>query len=314
MTAVYYDTTMTDDERRSRLFSGDLFVYSQQPSVRNFAAFARSLISETFDAVDPERAQYSMDVGSYAALLGELKPRFIHHPESKRLIQCILAELGCDLGMYYFDVPRLRSSTSDNFLTSGIAYAWHPHRDTWYSAPQCQINWWMPVFELSADNTMAFHPAYWHRPVKNNSELYNYYEWNRLYRGAEVARITKEDPRPLPRAIEALEVEPQLRLVCPVGGIIMFSAAQMHSSVPNTSGKTRFSIDFRTVHIGDAKTREGAPKTDEYCTGTTMRDYLGATDLERLPADVIALYDDDTAAEGSLVFEPGDIASQRRNQ
>jgi hypothetical protein len=40
-----------------------------------------------------------------------------------------------------FDMPRLRSSTSDNYLTTGIAYEWHPHRDTWYSAPQCQINW-----------------------------------------------------------------------------------------------------------------------------------------------------------------------------
>ena len=42
--------------------------------------------------------------------------------------------------------------------------------------------------------------------------------------------------------IETMELDPQIRLICQVGGIILFSAAQMHSSVPNTSGVTRFSM------------------------------------------------------------------------
>jgi hypothetical protein len=86
--------------------------------------------------------------------------------------------------------------------------------------------------------------------------------------------------------------------------MLVFSGAHMHSSVPNTSGRTRFSIDFRTVHRGDAVTRLGARKCDEQSTGTTMRDYLRGTDLSRLPEEVIALYDDDTVAAGQAIYQP----------
>ena len=94
---------------------------------------ARELIRDAFGSLDPETAQYHMPVEQYAAVLAELKPKFIHHPDSKRLIKQMLSETGCDLEKTYFDVPRMRTATSDDYLTTGIAYAFHPHRDTWYS-------------------------------------------------------------------------------------------------------------------------------------------------------------------------------------
>ncbi len=68
-------------------------------------------------------------------------------------------------------IPSRRTSTcracarppTGDYLTSGIAYAFHPHRDTWYSAPFNQINWWMPVYDIRPDNAMAFHLRYWDR-------------------------------------------------------------------------------------------------------------------------------------------------------
>ena len=101
---------------------------------------------------------------------------------------------------------------------------------------------------IASDNAMAFHPRHWGRPVRNNSAQYNYLEWNKTFR-FNAAQYTKEDPRPLSRATEPVELDPQIRLICPPGGIILFSGAQMHSSVCNTSGVTRFSIDFRTVYV-----------------------------------------------------------------
>ena len=301
---VYVDSRLDDEARRAALYDGQLFVYSAVAAVRRFADFARQLIEAAFAPLDPETAQHELPVERFAEILGELKPRFIHHPESKEHVKRILEELGCDLEDTYFDVPRLRSSTSDGYLTTGFAYAWHPHRDTWYSAPQCQQNFWLPVYEIGPDNAMAFHPAYWGRPVANNSRDYNYYVWNRLHRGPQVAKLVKEDPRPLPRATVQVQIDPQIRLLCPVGGALLFSGAQMHSSVPNTSRRTRYSIDFRTVHLGDAKRRAGAARCDEECTGTTMRDYLRACDLEHLPEDVIAMYDDDSVASGDAIYIP----------
>jgi hypothetical protein len=301
---VYYDPQCSDEQRRRLLFEGQLFAYSPRKSTLEFIKFAKTLIEEAFAPLDPETAQYQLSVEQFAAILIKLKPGFIHHPESKRLIQNIFEEMGCDLEKTYFDVPKMRSSTSDNYLTTGIAYAWHPHRDTWYSAPPCQINWWIPIYDIQSDNAMAFHPQYWNRPVKNSSKGYNYYLWNQQNRGEHVGKFLKEDPRPLPKPTEPLELDPQVRLIVPSGGIIMFSGAQVHSSVPNTSGKTRFSIDFRVVHLDDVEGKKGAPIVDEECTGTTMRDYLRGTDFDHIPDNLIALYDDGTELAGELMYRP----------
>ena len=174
MTNVYFDSTMDEGSRRRALYSGDLFVFSPRPSAVALAAFAHELLAEAFSPHDPREAQHHLPVEEYAGILARVKPAFIHHQKTKQLVRQVLAELGCDPERTYFDVPRLRSATSSGYLTTGIAYAFHPHRDTWYSAPQCQLNWWFPVYEIEPDNGMAFHPRYWSQPVKNSSAGYNY--------------------------------------------------------------------------------------------------------------------------------------------
>jgi hypothetical protein len=290
MNSVFIDSNMTDDARRAAIYGGQLFVFSPTPASLELVRLARDLAREAFAPLEPETAQFSLPVEDYAKILADLKPRFIHHPECKRLLPEVLGALGCDRQKTYFDVPRLRTATHGGYLTSGIAYAFHPHRDTWYSAPMCQINWWLPVFDIEPENAMAFHPRYWSRGVLNGSADYNYAVWTRDSRHSAAQHI-KTDTRKQPHPEEPVELNPQIRLVCPPGGIIAFSAAQLHSTVPNTSGRTRFSIDFRTVHIDDALAHAGAPNVDSACTGTTMADYLRCADLSHLPSDLIDRYD-----------------------
>jgi hypothetical protein len=299
MNTLYFDANISDDQRRRELYDGQLFVYSATPSSRLLIELARRLIREAFKSLDPELTQYDMPVEAYAAILAELKPKFIHHPDAKAHIQGILNEVGCDATRTYFDVPRLRTATSDDYLTSGIAYAFHPHRDTWYSAPLCQINWWIPVFEIESGRSMAFHTRYWSQAVRNGSRAYNYAEWNRTSR-FQAAQHTKADTRVQPKPEEPMELDPQIRVITPVGGILLFSAAQMHSTVPNTTGRTRFSIDFRTVHLDDVAAFRGAPNVDSECTGTTMNDYLRASDLSHIPAELVAQYEPGVGAATSL--------------
>ena len=290
MNTIYFDQHFTDDERRQKLYEGHLLVYSPTPGSLALVELARTLIREAFGSLDPETAQYELPVEQYAALLGDLKPRFIHHPEAKRCIQETLRDLGCDLDKTFFDVPRMRTATSDDYLSTGIAYAFHPHRDTWYSAPQCQLNWWLPIFEIESGRSMAFHPRYWTQPVRNGSRNYNYAEWNKTSRFS-AAQHVKQDTRVQPKPEEPIELDLQIRVIAPPGGLLLFSAAQMHSTVPNATGRTRFSIDFRTVHVDDAANFRGAPNIDSACTGTTMNDYLRGSDLSHLPPELVALHD-----------------------
>ena len=115
----------------------------------------------------------------------------------------------------------MRSAYPSDFLTSGIAYAFHPHRDMWYSAPFCQLNWWIPIYPLQPNNCMGFYPRYFDEGVANNSEIYNYYEWNEKSR-ATAAQHVKSDTRQQPKAQQELEPV-TVRFLPPPGGIILFS-------------------------------------------------------------------------------------------
>jgi hypothetical protein len=303
MNTIYTDASFGDDKRRGLLYEGQLFSYSNRASIRALCEFAGEMIREAFGTLDPLTAQYHMTVEEFVTIFGPLKPKFIHHPESKRLIRNILEDFGCSLEDTYQDVPRLRAVTSDGYLTSGVGYAHHPHRDTWYSAPFQQINWWLPIFEMASESSMAFHPHYWSEPVKNGSREFNYYEWNSVGRTSASQHI-KSDTRKQPKPEEPMQLDPQIRIVPEPGGVILFSAAQMHSTVPNTSGKTRFSIDFRTVHLKDVENKIGAPNIDSECTGTSLRDFLRASELSAMPEHVVALYEPEPVGEGVLVYKP----------
>jgi len=289
---IFVDSGLQDDLRRKELYRGSVFVQSPTASTLKLCQLAQAMLEEAFHPFDPLTVQENLSAEKCAEILSVLKPRFIHHPESKQCIQEILADAGCDLEKTYFDVPRMRSAYPGDYLKSGIAYAFHPHRDTWYSAPQCQINWWMPIYELNSENCMALHPGYFDRAIRNSSEGYNYQRWNKESR-FDAAKHVRSDTRLQPRPEEPVDLDPQIRLVCRVGGAFLFSAAQLHSTVPNTSSVTRYSIDFRTVHIDDVCGEVGARNVDSACTGTTMGDYLRGSGLSHIPEEIMARYLDE---------------------
>ena len=304
MSTIYFDTHLGDEERRRRLYSGDVFVYSPRPSTRALTELARELIEEAFAPLDPQHAQDSLPVEKFVEIVGPLKPRFIHHPRTKELLLDLLRDVGCDMEKTYFDVPRMRVATSGGYLNAGVAYVLHPHRDIWYSSPPCQLNWWLPVYPFESESSFAFHPKYWDAPVKNSSNEYNHYEWNKTGR-ANASKEVKADTRKQPKPTEELELEPEIRVVVPPGGLILFSGAHLHSTVPNTSGRSRFSVDFRTANLDELKAMGGAPNLDRECTGTTLFELRRASDLAPVPEEVIRLYDPNPPEDREgLVYKP----------
>jgi hypothetical protein len=299
MAVVHIDSRCSDEERRERIFAGDIFIYSPTRESHELIAHARQIIEQGFAPRDPQKAQYDMEVADFAELLGHLKPSFIHHPRSKNLVAKIIESVGGNQNKTYFDVPKMRSSTSDDYLTTGIALAFPPHRDTWYSAPFFQVNWWTPIYEITIDNGMAFYPKYFDQPIENNSEVYNYYKWN-LTRAKAHLDLSGGGARVAPQAQAPVNDTPDARYVVPPGGLILFSAAQLHASLPNNSGETRFSVDFRTVHYDDVVSGRGAKNIDSACTGTALRDFMRCADHALLPEALVAPYDSGEV-EGGLV-------------
>jgi hypothetical protein len=305
MHTVYVDAGHDEQTRLARLYSGELLVFTPRPSTLALVDFAREMIAEAFAPHDPLEAQFHMPVEEWVDRFGPVKPAFIHHPRTRGLIRDVLAEVGCDLDQTFMDVPRLRGVTSDGYLTSGVGYAHHPHRDTWYSAPMAQLNWWLPIYPFETSSSMAFHPRYWDEAVANGSADFNYYEWNAVGR-KDASKHIKADTRKQPKPEQELELEPEVRIVGEPGSIVLFSAAQLHSTVPNTSGRARFSIDFRTVNLADLWAGRSAPNVDSGPTGTSLRDFVRASDLAPMPDDVVAKYDvgAEGREDGVLVFRP----------
>jgi ectoine hydroxylase-related dioxygenase (phytanoyl-CoA dioxygenase family) len=217
--------------------------------------------------------------------------------------------LGGDVDGTYFDVPRMRVTTSGDYLNAGVAYALHPHRDIWYGSPACQFNWWLPVFPFESESSFAFYPQYWSEPVSNTSGEYNHYEWNRVARGA-AAKERSGAIRPQPHVTGHVDLQHDFRVVCPPGGVILFSGAHLHGTVPNTSGRSRFSIDFRTAHIDELANVGGAPAPDRACSGTTLFELRRVRDLEPVPMEIIRRHDPSPPEDlAGVVFRPDKVNS-----
>lgn len=291
MNSIIIDPTKSAGERRRRLYEGDIIVHSALPSVMALVDYARERITDALSPHDPLDVHEHLSPDALAAVLVAFKPSFIHDKRASALQRAIVDELGFDLGDTYLDLPKLRTSYPQGHLTTGIAYAFQQHRDTWYAAPRHQINWWLPLWDVDETNAMEFLPAGFGAHVPNNSGRYNYYEANRWR--AQIATFSSgNDTRVHPAPDEPFGADAQhLVVLPPVGGVMLFAGDHLHASLPNTSGRARYSIDFRTVHGPDSDGVTGAPAIDVACSGTALRDFKRGTTGETLPPDVIALYD-----------------------
>ncbi|MEM8711572.1 MAG: hypothetical protein AAGG01_11505, partial [Planctomycetota bacterium] len=58
------------------------------------------------------------------------------------------------------------------------------------------------------------------------------------------------------------------------GDELVFAGAHLHRTLPQTSGQTRFSLDFRVIDLEDTRSGRGAPLVDARCRGSAAGDYL----------------------------------------
>jgi hypothetical protein len=287
MVGIVLNHDLTCRQRRDLAFAGDLLVFTQRAATAALANHAIALISEILSADDAGRAQFGLPVESFIERVGPLKSRFTNDLETKKLVRDVLVSFGCDLDRTYFDVPRLRVVPHGDYLSSGVSYAYKAHRDTWYSSPTAQVNWWMPVFDVTSNRAMSFFPEYWNKAVTNSSGDFDYGEWCRVGRTMAASQVM-EDTRKHPLPLTTVETRSELRIAGTKGDVILFSAAQLHSTAPNQSGLTRFSIDFRTINLDDLDGGRGAPNIDSRATGTTVGDFLRASDFEPIHASNLA--------------------------
>lgn len=281
MVSIYLNHEIDCYQRRSLIFEGDLLQYGANSSTMRLADHAISMMMKELAPYDPEKAQFNLPVKSFIERVGALKSGFTNDLTTKLLVRDILISFGCDLEDTYFDVPRLRVVPHGDYLSSGVSYAYKAHRDIWYSSPTAQLNWWMPVYAVTPQRAMSFFPEYWDKAVTNSSAEFDYAEWCNVGRQMASDQV-KTDKRQHPLPLTAIDCDSELRLAGIKGDVTIFSAAHLHATAPNISGETRFSIDFRTISMSDIQNKRGAPAIDNFSRGTTLGDFMRASDFTPL--------------------------------
>jgi hypothetical protein len=172
--------------------------------------------------------------------------RVANSAEVASLWRATLATIGFEAS--WLDRIRLRVVPSRRDIDHRRLQVLAPHRDTWGSGIQAQVNWWLPLYPLADTRTMLVWPHLFDRPIPNDST-----EWS-----FEAAR---EGGTLLPTATVAppgagfpVRIEP--------GELLAFSAAHLHGGVADDSGLTRFSVDTRTVWEADRLAGRGVPNID----------------------------------------------------
>jgi hypothetical protein len=299
VTTMLTDPDLSGDDLRRKIYGGNLVILTRLRALAEFVEYTRGELTGLFSPHDPEHVHEHIEPPEMAKILGAWKPRFIHSERSKELVRAVIQEAGFVPGQTHYDLPKPRTSFPAGHLTTGVAFAFPWHRDVWYSAPAQQVNWWLPIFPVREDNAMAFDLASFDRAVPNSSDTFDYYENNasRLNTAKQVTRERQARPG-------ALNHRPDQELIIlpAPGEVLLFSGAQLHTSIPNTSGRARFSVDFRTVDVGDLIAGRGAPLADAHCTGTAIRDFINVADESSFDEEMVVKLFGAPPADAMLVF------------
>ncbi|HVY63538.1 MAG TPA: hypothetical protein VHH11_01825 [Gammaproteobacteria bacterium] len=300
MGIVHTDPQVSNRELRDLLYRGEIVVLTGIPAVAEFVAFMRQRLTELFAPHDPRHAHLHHTPVEMARILGVWKPKLIHDPRSRQLLKAIVTAAGFDPATTMYDVPKPRTSFPSDHLTTGIAYAFPWHRDTWYAAPAQQINWWFPVYDLMPQNAMKFDPRSFAAAVDNDSAGFDSYQANRDR--LTTARQVGKDTRSRPGAGDHTAAD-ELVLLPKPGQVMVFSGAHLHASIPNTSGIARYSVDFRIIDRADVEAGVGAPMVDVHCSGTMLREFRSVATDEGFPEEFVRQMAGAPPEDAILVFD-----------
>ncbi len=300
------DPQVSGDDLRQSLYEGNLVILTRLRTLADFVEYTRAELTELFKPYEPEHVHEHIEPSAMAKILGVWKPHFIHAERSRKMVRAIIEEAGFPVEHTHYDLPKPRTSFPKGHLNTGVAFAFPWHRDAWYSAPAQQINWWLPVFPVRGDNAMSFDLPSFDKAVPNTSGEFDYYR-NNAQRATTAQAVTKDkEQQARPGAVNWNPPHGLIPLPAP-GEVLLFSGAQLHTSIPNTSGLARYSVDFRTVDARDLAAGRGAPFVDVASTGTAIRDFINVRDESTFDEGFVRSVYGEPPADAILVFgAPGD--------
>ena len=245
------------------LYAGEIVRFSGLAQMAAIVAFTRGFVEERLAPYPPVEIHRHFDRDALARRLGDLQGEYSRSPEVKGLWRALFEAVGLDPDDTARDRLMLRFQVHSE---PGSALPWSRstatvgfHRDSWGTNLSAQVNWWAPVWPITAERTFAIHPRLWDVPIPNDSADFDLADvMERLRRAPETLGPGQLAPRP----VQAVDPDGGVPVILEPGDIIAFSSVQAHVGVPNHTGLTRISLETRTVSISDVGARRGAPHVD----------------------------------------------------
>lgn len=259
------DTPLRGARLRADIHAGYIHLLPPTLATRALVAEARALLEST---PGPRRAPAEIYAHAQAA-----RARVLSDGGVRAAVRAILEDLGFALAEHALHPPRLRAIQSGAHELPEAAAAYFAHRDTWYGNPRAQVNLWVPLYDVAEEETFTFFPSAFARAVENDSASFDYATWRETVGWQKAGGASRGA---YPRALGSLAHEERMGFAAEAGALLLFSAAHLHQTRAHTTGRTRYSVDFRVVHRQDHRAGRGAPDVDNRATGSALGDYVAA--------------------------------------
>jgi hypothetical protein len=271
---------------RRAIYDGDIFLGAPTPASLELVATVRAALADALDCgVDAIRdVPQRIPNAELFARIGAFRKELYLAPKFHAAVRDVIAACGIDPRRVAFDPLRLRviqHRGHDNPLAAAV---YHPHRDTWYAHPRALIAWWIPLDDLASEETFVFYPEKFAAPVPNDSEIFDYGDWVRDGWELKIGWQKLGAEAAYPRAAPGASGGEPIGFACRAGENLVFSGAQFHATLPQATGRTRYSLDFRIVDLDDHAAGLGAPDVDNHSRGSALGDYVQpGQGLQELP-------------------------------
>jgi len=257
------------------LYAGELFLFDPTDASRAMVEAVREVLHAGLGE-QPREAQAGLSEEAFFERVGAIRKELYLEERFRQLVRGVLEAEGLNPAKVAFDPLKLRAVSSGGHHNPRAAAIYYPHRDVWYGHPRGLVNCWIPLDDLEAEETFVFYPERFDQPVPNDSEIFDYDEWARP--GSSL-RIGWQDRDAglrarYPSVVGPVEGGPEVGFACRRGQVLLFSGAQFHRTLPQNTGRTRFSIDFRMVDLDDHRAGRGARNVDNRSRGSAVPDYV----------------------------------------
>ena len=240
---------------RQKLYDGALLIAEENLASMSLVKKVRHALIDKFGE-DYRQAPFQMETQEFFTRLYQVRRRIYTSPEISQLVWAIISTLGFNQSECSLKPLGLRVIMDGGHHHVPVPAVYHCHRDTWYALSQSHLVWWIPLDDLSEEETFVFYPECYRVAIPNEAKIFDDPPCTTEGRTPQETYPTLLEP--------SVDLGKEQGFSCQRGQNIVFAAAHLHRTVPQSLGTTRFSLDFRLVHIGDYQQGIGAPNVDNH--------------------------------------------------